>query len=152
LKTPTHRGRISCALFVAASVVFGCRSLPSVEFSPPFGRSNWVSLEDAQVIDGARPALAVTIANERDRPIWIRMEIDEIEGWNDCTNSFRLDPQTSHRYSCPQTSIAAGTRFRAELLVFRDRGNTQAAERIRRLIEVKRNERGDLMLEGRPSD
>ncbi|MBW1882212.1 MAG: hypothetical protein JRJ58_01695 [Deltaproteobacteria bacterium] len=127
-------------------------SLPSVEFSSPFGQSNWVELLDARVIEGATPALAVTVANLKKKPVWVRVEVEEIDGGNSCMNSFKLDPGTSHRYACRQTSISVGNRYRAELVVYKDQGNTQVSERIRRLIVVRRSESGALELDGRPAD
>ena len=145
----------ACLLVVLVILVAsGCSrmSLPSVEFSSPFGQSNWVELLDARVIDGATPALAVTVANLKKKPVWVRVEVEGIDGGNNCMNSFKLDPGTSHRYACPQTSISAGNRYRAELVVYKDQGNTRVSERIRRLIEVRRSESGALVLDGRPAD
>ena len=135
-------------------VAIGCsrESLPSVEFRSPFGFSRWVELRDAGVIEGARPALTVTVANLKKNPIWVRVDVEEIGGWNDCLNSFKLNPGASHRYVCPQTSLSVGNRYRAEIIVFKDRGNTKATERIRRLIDVKRSQSGALVLDGRPAD
>jgi hypothetical protein len=125
---------------------------PAVEIRSPFGQSNWVEILDARVIEGAKPSLAVTIANLKKKPIWVRMEVEEIGGRSDCMNSFKLNPGMSHRYVCPQTSVSAGNRYRVELVVFKDQGNTRFSERIRRLIEVRRSESGALVLDGRPAD
>ena len=157
MAVPTHPRRLfwACLIVVLTLVSgFACRrlSLPSVEFRSPFGQSNWVQILDARVFEGDTPSLTVTIANLKKKPIWVRMEIEEIDGWNDCMNSFKLDQGASHRYVCPQTSVAVGNRYRAELLVYKDQGNTQTTERIRRLIELIRNESGALELIGRPAE
>ncbi len=144
--------RLLVALMILVASGCGGKSLPSVEFRSPFGHSNWVELRDAGVIEGATPYLAVTVLNRKKKPIWVRVQVDEMEGWNDCLNSFKLNPGASHRYVCPQTSVSVGNRYRAELTVFKDMGNTRATERIRRLIEVKRSPSGALELDGRPAD
>jgi len=131
--------------------VVGCSGLPTVRFTPPFGRSDWIGLADAEVVVEPSPALAVTFTNERARRLWIRIEIDEIEGRNDCTNSFVLEPDQSHRYSCPQLSVAERTRYRAEILVFSDRANKRQLERLRRRLEILRDDEGRLVLAGRPA-
>jgi hypothetical protein len=137
---------------LAALVVFGCAGLPTLKFTPPFGRSDWVELKDSHVVEGDSPAIAVTVTNRKKRPIWVRMLIDEIEGGNDCQNVFKLDVQESFFFSCPQSSLQARTQYRVELLVFKDMGNTKVAERLNRLVTIQRNENGALVLVGRPAD
>ncbi len=137
---------------LAALILFGCSGLPTLKFTPPFGRSDWVELRDSHVVDGDTPAIAVTIKNRKKKPIWVRMLIDEIEGGNDCQNVFKLNEQESFFFSCPQTSITVGTRYRAELIVFRDMGNTKIAERINRIVTLQWNDDGGLVLVGRPAD
>lgn len=130
--------------------VLGCSGLPTLNFTPPFGRSDWVELKGSHVITGDNPAIAVTITNRKKKPIWVRMLIDEIDGGDDCQNVFKLDTQESFLFSCPQTSIEERTQYRAELIVFKDMGNTKVAERINRLVTVQRDENGELVLIGRP--
>jgi len=137
---------------LAALVVFGCGGLPTLKFTPPFGRSDWVELTDSHVVTGDNSALAVTITNRKKKPIWVRMLIDEIEGGNDCQNVFKLDVQESFFFSCPQSSLQARTQYRVELIVFKDIGNTKVAERLNRLVTIQRNENGALVLVGRPAD
>jgi hypothetical protein len=140
----------ACALVVLVVLMsFGCRRLPSIKFESPFGHSNWVGIEGARVVEGSAPAIAVTISNRKNHPIWVRIEIEVIDGWNDCANSFKLTPGASHQYVCPQTAISAGTRYRAALVVYKDRGNTKPTEQLHRLIDVKEAENGSLVLEGR---
>jgi len=143
---------VLCTLLLVSCWAVACSGLPTVHFNNPFGRSDWVELSDASVTTGAAPALNVTITNRVADPIWIRMMIDEVEGRNDCANNFRLGPEQSHRYVCPQAFVNAGKRYVAELTVFRDRGNTQVAELIRRHVELLRNDAGELILLGRPAD
>jgi hypothetical protein len=137
---------------LAALVAFGCSGLPTLTFTPPFGRSDWVELKDSHVVDGDNPAIAVTIKNRKKQPIWVRMLIDEIEGGNDCQNVFKLNVQESFFFSCPQSAITVGTQYRAELIVFKDMGNTKVAERINRIVTLQWNDSGTLALEGRPAD
>jgi hypothetical protein len=144
--------RVGILAALASLVAVGCSWLPTVKFTPPFGRSDWVETTDPHVIDGDNPAIAVTIKNRKKKPIWVRMLIDEIEGGNDCQNVFKLNEQESFFFSCPQTSITADTQYRAEILVFKDMGNTKVAERLNRLVTVQRNENGELVLRGRPAD
>ncbi len=136
----------------ASLVVLGCSWLPTIKFTPPFGRSDWVELKDSHVVDGDRPAIAVTITNRKKTPIWVRMLIDEIEGGDDCENAFKLGVGESFFYSCPQDSVHAHMQYRAELIVFKDMGNTQMAERINRVVTVEQRENGELTLRGRPAD
>jgi hypothetical protein len=154
-QTTQRRILATCLLVLLACVVAsGCRRgrLPTIRFTSPFGHSNWVGLEDARVIDGDAQSLAVTVSNRKSHPIWVRFEIDQLEGWNDCANSFKLIPGASHLYICPQTSISVGNRYRAELVVYKDLGNTKPTERITRSIEIHRDESGALVLDGRPAD
>lgn len=137
---------------IAALVAFGCSGLPTLKFTPPFGRSDWVELRDSHVVDGDAPAIAVTIKNRKKKPIWVRMLIDEIEGGNDCQNVFKLNEQESFFFSCPQSAITVDTQYRAELIVFRDMGNTKVAERINRIVTLQWDDDGGLVLVGRPAD
>ena len=135
------------------SVAVGCtKSLPSIKFESPFGHSNWVEISDGRAVGGETPSLSVTIKNLKKKPIWVRMIIDDLNGWNDCENSFRLTPGSSHRYVCPQTKLTVGTRYRAELTVFKDQGNTKPTERIQRTIELEQAADGSLVLGGPPAD
>lgn len=144
--------RVGILSTMASLVVVGCGWMPTVKFTPPFGRSNWVELKDPHVVEGDNPAIAVTITNRKKKPIWVRMLIDEIEGGNDCQNVFKLDVQESFFFSCPQTVIQARTQYRVELMVFKDMGNTKVAERLNRLVTVQQNENADLVLVGRDAD
>jgi len=135
-----------------ASVFVGCSALPTLRFDPPFGRSDWVEFQDSRVVAGSISALAVTISNRRNVPLWIRMEIDEIDGDNDCMNILKLEPETKVPYSCPQASLGAGRRFRVQATVYKDSGNTKVVESINRLIEVRLAASGQLELLGRPAD
>jgi len=143
----------SCCLALALALVLmvvGCSRLPTVTFDPPFGRSDWIELADSRVIEGARPALAVTISNPKKIPLWVRMEIDEIEGADDCMSTFKLAPKMSHLYVCPQDLVTPGKSFRAEAVVYKDAGNAKAIETIRRLVEIQEGPNGQLTLVGRP--
>ncbi|MBW2693526.1 MAG: hypothetical protein JRE57_12985 [Deltaproteobacteria bacterium] len=147
--------RVLCVGILAALaslVAIGCGWMPTVKFTPPFGRSDWVELKDPHVVDDDNPAIAVTISNRKKRPIWVRVLIDEIEGGDDCQNVFKLDVGESFFFSCPQSSVEARTQYRVELLVFKDMGNTKVAERLNRLVTIQRNENGALVLVGRPAD
>lgn|GEM_PF-3492020 len=141
-----------CLCFAVTLVVVGCSRLPTVRLDPPFGRSDWIELSDSRVIEGARPALVVTISNPKKIPLWIRMEIDEIDGRDDCMASFKLAPKMSHLYSCGQDDVSVGKRFRAEAIVYKDAGNTKATETIRRLVEIQKGPNGELILVGRPPE
>ena len=146
---------LSAAACLIVALLDGCsffKGLPSVQFNRPFASTDYVDLRDAHVRRGAEPALLVTVANKRRTRIWVRMVIDELEGRNDCVNSFGLDPDESFLYICPQPTIREGLRYRAELTVFRDRGNTSVAERLNRIIEVQRNAEGELVLIGKPAE
>lgn len=149
---PTDTKQILRLGLLAAFVALGCGGLPTLEFDPPFGRSDWIEFENSHLIDGPPPALAVTISNRRNVPLWVRMEIDELEGGDDCMNIFRLEPKKSFPYFCAQTSLAAGKRFRVQAIVYKDAGNTRIAESIHRLIELQRGAYGRLELVGRPVD
>lgn len=144
--------RVGILAALASLVAIGCSGLPTLKFTPPFGRSDWVELTDPHVIDGDNSAIAVTITNQKKKPIWVRMLIDEIEGGDDCQNVFKLDVQESFFFSCPQNSVEARTQYRVELIVFKDIGNTKVAERLNRLVTVQRNESDALVLVGRPAD
>ncbi len=137
---------------LAAFVALGCGGLPTLKFDPLFGRSDWIEFKDSHLIDGPPPALAVTISNRKNVPLWVRMEIDELEGGDDCMNIFRLEPKKSLPYFCAQTSLTAGKRFRVQAIVYKDAGNTRIAESIHRLIELQRGAYGRLELVGRPVD
>ena len=140
------------AVLLTALISPGCSKLPSVHLDSPFGKSNWVELHDARVVTDPAPALAVTVVNLTDKQLSVRVVIDEIEGRDDCQNSFRLISEQSVDYSCEQIFVAEGKRFRAEILVYKDWGQTKLAERIRRLIEIETGEDGGLVLVGRPVD
>ena len=147
-----NKRRMLPASILTAVVVFGCGWMPTVKFTPPFGRSDWVELTDSHIVGGDAPALAVTITNRKKKPIWVRMLIDEIDGGNDCQHVFKLNVQESFFFSCPQSTVQARTQYRVELIVFKDMGNTKVAERLNRIVTVQLNENGDLMLVGRPAD
>lgn len=155
LPIPTDSKRILYLGLFAALVVFGCSRLPrlpTLSFDPAFGRSNWVEFRDARVIDDPTPALTVTISNRKNVPLWIRMEIDELEGEDDCMNVFKLEAKSSHPYLCAQTFIRAGKRFRVQAVIYKDVGNTKTVESINRLIELQRDADGELELVGRAAD
>jgi len=137
----------------ALLVALGCSGLPTLKFDPIFGRSDWIEFKDSHLVtESPTLALGVTISNRKGVPLWVRMEIDEIEGGDDCVNTFRLQPKTDHPYFCVQTSLRAGKRFRVQAVVYRDAGNTKIAESIHRLIDLERGEDGQLVLIGRPAD
>jgi hypothetical protein len=146
------RGAVSFILLLVVMLAAGCSKLPSVSFDSPFGQSNWVELQDSEVVAGFSPALQVTIVNLKDDVLSVRFIIDQIEGRDDCQNSFRLNPRQSIRYSCAQLYVAEGKQFRAEVQVYRDWGQTKLAERIRRNIEIEKAAGGKLVLVGRPVD
>ena len=151
-----RKSRFLCACSLVPILVLvglACsKPLPSVKMSSPFGYSNWVKLQDAHVAQGPRPSLGVTITNQKRNPIWVRMVIDELEGRNDCANSFKLLPGLAYEYVCPQASVNAGNRYRAELVVFKDQGNTKPTERLHRIILLKEGAGGNLVLEGRDAE
>ncbi len=149
---PTDTQRILCFGLLAAFVALGCSRLPTLKFNPPFGRSDWIEFKDAHLVDGPTLALAVTISNRKKIPLWVRMEIDELNGGDDCVNLFKLDPNTTFPYFCVQRSLRAGKRFRVQAIVYRDAGNTKIAESINRLIELQYGAGGQLELVGRPPD
>lgn len=80
------------------------------------------------------------------------MEIDEIEGDNDCMNILKLEAKTKVPYSCRQVSLEPGRHFRVQATVYKDSGNTKVVESINRLIEVRLAASGQLELVGRPAD
>jgi hypothetical protein len=144
--------RALVCLALLALLAVGCFKLPTVRFEPPFGRSEWVILRDAGIVESPTPAIKVEIVSRTKAPLWVRVLIDDIEGTDDCQNSFRLEAKRSRRYTCPQRVVAAGKRFRAEIIVYRDQGQTKIAERIRRFVDVEADEEGALILVGRPMD
>jgi hypothetical protein len=134
-------------------IAAGCtKSLPSIKFESPFGHSSWVEISDGRAVGGTTPSLSVTVKSLKKKPIWVRIIIDDLNGWNDCANSFRLAPGSSHYYVCPQTALTVGTRYRAELTVFRDQGNSKPIERIERTIELGQAADGSLVLGGPPAN
>jgi hypothetical protein len=139
-------------LLVLAFLVCGCSRLPSVRLDSPFGRSGWVETHDAHVEMGPPPAMIVTVTSQKDENLSLRISIDEIEGADDCLNSIELSPRQSVLYRCSQRSVKAGKRFHAEIVVYRDVGQTRVAERIRRLIDIQEGEGGELILVGRSAD
>jgi hypothetical protein len=155
LLVPTVQTRLACACLLTVLVTFvgiGCtKRLPTVRMTSPFGHSNWIELLDSRVIEGPQPALAVTMKNQKKKPIFVRMVIDELDGRSDCANSIKLLPGVEYPYVCPQASVSAGNRYRAELVVFRDQGNTKPTERLHRLIVLKADENGNLVLDGAPA-
>lgn len=123
-----------------------------VRFDLPFGHSDWITWQDVHVVEGAEPAFVVTVLSQKDRPIWVRFLIDEIEGDNDCADEFRLDPDSRYVYHCPQARLQKGTEYRADITVFKDFGNTDVAEQIDRLVTLEVTDGGDFALSGRPVD
>ena len=146
--------RVRLILFGAGllgtAIASGCSGLPTLRFNSPFGSSNWIELRDSVVVGAPSPALAVTIVNQRDVKLSVRIEIDEIAGANDCINSIPLDPGQQFRYACPQKFVAAGKRYRAEIQVYKDLGGTKVAEHIRRIVDIEKGADGGLILVGRP--
>lgn len=134
--------------FLATLAAVGCTRLPSVEFSLPFGHSDWIELRDAGVIDGVAPALVATVVSRKKDLLWVRFVINQIEGADTCEGQFKLYPQTSHPYRCPLTSVDEGARYRAEITVYKDAGDTQVAERIHRTVELQRSQSGGFELIG----
>jgi hypothetical protein len=144
-------GGLGAAALASAFTLAGaaCHKLPSVRVDLPFGRSDWIELRDARVVSSPSPAIGVTLVNPRDEALSVRVVIDALEGADDCENSLRLAPDQSVAYACPQRAVAAGRRFRAEIDVFRDLGQTRVVERIRRRIEIVETPSGELTLVGR---
>jgi hypothetical protein len=146
------RRAVPLAALLLAFIVCGCSRLPSVRLDSPFGRSGWVETRDARVEMGPPPAMLVTVTNQKEENLSLRISIDEIEGADDCLNSIELSPRQSVLYRCNQRTVSAGKRFHAEIIVYRDIGQTRVAERIRRFIELREGEDGDLVLVGRAAD
>jgi hypothetical protein len=130
----------------AVAALSGCSKLPSVQFDSPFGRTDWVELQDAVVVTGSSPALAVTVVNQKDVNLSLRVEIDEIDGRGDCANSFRLGPDQKFWYSCPQPAVKAGARYRTNIRVYKDWGQTKLAERIQGIVKIEAGPDGSLRL------
>ena len=149
-------GRLSSVLSVAlltVATLAGCSwlsGLPTLRFDSPFGETDWIELRDATVVIEPSPALAVTLVNQKDVNLSVRFEIDEIEGSSDCANSFRLSAGQKFWYSCPQPFVAAGRRYRVDIQVYKDLGQTKLAERIQRLIQIETGANGALVLVGQP--
>jgi hypothetical protein len=148
--------RQACVLFsllalLAIAGVTGCSKLPSVRFDSPFGQSEWVEVQSPSIVTGPFPALTFSVVNMRDRVLSVQVEIDQIEGDGDCENSFRLEPGRTFQYTCPQRSVAVGQRYRGDLRVYEDWGDTKLAEHRHRILEIQADEQGGLMLVGRPA-
>jgi len=153
LLTWKNAKRIRYVGLFASLVALGCSGLPTLKFDPIFGRSDWIEFKDSHLVtEGPTLALGVTISNRKGVPLWVRMEIDEIEGGDDCVNTFRLQPKSDHPYFCVQTSLRAGKRFRVQAVVYRDAGNTKIAESIHRSIDLELGEDGQLEIVGRPAN
>ncbi len=142
---------LAVSLLALASVT-GCSKLPSVRFDSPFGPSDWVEVQDPSVVPGPFPALAFSVVNLKDQVLSVQVEIDQIDGDGDCENDFRLEPRGTFRYSCPQRSVAAGQRYRGDLRVYKDWGDTKLAEHRHRLLEILAGEEAELILVGRPAE
>lgn len=138
---------------LAGAGLSGCSSvpLPTLRFDSPFG-GEWVAFRDGLVVESPRPALAGNFVNLRKREISVRVEIDEIDGADDCATSFGLGPEQTRPFACPQSSVAEGKRFRVEVRVYTDLGDTDLAERIHRIVEIERDDAGRLVLVGRAPD
>lgn len=139
-------------LLLALASVPGCSKLPSVRFDSPFGQSDWVEVQDPTVVPGPFPALSFSVVNLKDQVVSVHVEIDQIDGEGDCANIFRLEVGRTFRYSCPQRSVAAGQRYRGELRVYKDWGDTKLAERRRRILEIQADAGNELILVGRPAE
>jgi hypothetical protein len=139
---------MSAALAMLGSL--SCFNLPTVRFDPPFGYGNWVQFEDAIVVGPPTPAIAGNFVNLKDSDIAVRIEIDEIAGGDDCANSFGFGPKEKRPYACPQSFVAEGKRYRVDVRVYKDRGETNLAERIQRIVTIETGEDGELILVGRP--
>jgi len=138
------------AAVLAVSSLAACFKLPSVRFDSPFGQSNWVVFEDSIVVGPPTPALAGNFVNQKGSSIVVRIEVDEIEGGDDCANSISLAAKETKPYACPQSFVAAGKRFRIDVRVYKDLGGTDLVERIQRHAELQVGEDGELVLVGRP--
>lgn len=80
------------------------------------------------------------------------MEIDDLAGADDCMDTFKLEPGASELYTCAQTVVKAGKRFRASMIVYKDAGNTNTVESIRRIIELQRGPNGKLIVVGQSAN
>ncbi len=137
-------------LMIGACVLSGCLKLPSMRFDSPFGYGNWVVFEDAIVVGPPNPAIAGNFVNLKGSDVAVRIEIDEIAGGDDCSNSLGLGPKEKKPYACPQTFVAAGKRYRVDVRVYKDLGETKLAERFQRIVELQVGEEGELVLVGQP--
>jgi hypothetical protein len=148
--------RVSALLFstalLSASMGSGCFNLPTLRFDPPFGSSNWVEFQDSVVITGFSPGLGATIVNLKNKKISVRVEIDEIEGGGDCANSLSFGPLEKLGYLCPQPLVRVGNRYRVDVRVYKDWGETKTVERLQRAITIEKDNDGGLILVGRPLD
>lgn len=140
------------AALLAATLVSGCSMFPSVRFESPFGRSNWVAIQDSAVVVGPPSALAVTFINRKEDAVSVQIDVDQIDGAGDCANSFRLDPEQSTRFSCPQQSVVVGQRYRVAIRVYNDLGETNVVERLRRTVRIVTTESGGLALQGETAE
>ena len=128
------QGRIGPALLALLLVSGGCGWMPAVYVESPFGRSGYIELKDAAVLTEPSPRIAVTIVNQKGSSLSVSIEIDEVEGSDDCRNTVRLRANESHRYVCPQRAVFAGKRFNAEIVVYRDLGEYQQDVKWKRYI------------------
>ena len=140
------------AALLSASMGSGCFNLPTLRFDPPFGNSNWVEFQDSVVITGFSPGLGATIVNLKNKKISVRVEVDEIEGGGDCANSLSFGPLEKLGYLCPQSLVRLGNRYRVDVRVFKDWGETKVVERLQRIITIEKGKDGRLILVGRPLD
>jgi len=147
-----HARRILRAGLLGMLLAPGCKTFPTLEVELPFGHTGWIEIAEVRVVEGAAPALAATFIARKDQPVWVRLTIDGVDDERGCEDEFQLDPYTRYPFRCPQVSLAAGMRYRAELVVYKDIGDTHIAERIRRHLEILASEGGGLELAGRPAD
>jgi hypothetical protein len=153
VRVEVHVG-LAAILVGAAVLVAGCSSLPlpSIRFDPPFGGGDWVEAQDSTVIRKPSAALAANFLNLRDQEISVRIEIDQVDGGNDCMDIFRLGPKEKTGYFCRQASLSENAEYRFDLRVYDDLGDTNLVEHIQRMITLESNEQGVLVMVGRPMD
>jgi hypothetical protein len=146
----SRRQSLFLAALFAALILCACSGFPSVRFASPFGNGRWIEFRDGVVVGPPTPAIAGNFVNLSDERLGLRVEIDAIEEDDDCADSFVLGPRETRPYACAQKSVAQRKRYRVDVRVYKDLGDTDLVERVQRVVELEKGGEGELVLVGRP--
>ena len=82
------------------------------------------------VSQSGKPELGLTLVNNSERTLWVRVRFRTPDGLHDCLLTKELDAKVKGAYICPQPSIRADMDYPVQIVVFGDIVQAEVLDRL----------------------